>query len=91
MQDNPASQEVRVGVPKCHCHGEPMYWQKDKRLRAGGYWHCAVRHLELNRRYFHELSGPAYNHRLLQMRRASALHDRRKRKEKQHGEISPEG
>ena len=28
--------------PGCPCHGEPMYWNKDLRLPAGGYWRCAV-------------------------------------------------
>jgi hypothetical protein len=27
----------------CVCHGEAAYWQKDKRLRAGGHWSCAVK------------------------------------------------
>lgn len=26
----------------CVCHDEPAYWQKDSRLRAGGFWLCAV-------------------------------------------------
>lgn len=24
----------------CACHGDPAYWQKDKRLKAGGWWEC---------------------------------------------------
>ena len=27
----------------CACHGEPAYWQKDKRLKAGGWWECPVK------------------------------------------------
>lgn len=27
----------------CECHGEPCYWQKDKRLTAGGRWECRVK------------------------------------------------
>lgn len=32
--------------PKCECHDEPMYWNKDARLRAGGSWRCAARDRE---------------------------------------------
>lgn len=27
----------------CACHGEPCYWQKDKRNSKGGWWECPVR------------------------------------------------
>lgn len=27
----------------CACHGEPCYWQKDARLKAGGFWECRVK------------------------------------------------
>lgn len=26
----------------CKCHGEPAYWRRDPRCRAGGWWQCAV-------------------------------------------------
>ena len=26
--------------PPCQCHGEPMWWQKMARVRAGGSWRC---------------------------------------------------
>jgi hypothetical protein len=35
----------------CVCHGEPMYWHKEKGRPAGGFWRCHVKHLEYNRRY----------------------------------------
>jgi len=34
----------------CVCHDEPAYWQKDSRLRAGGFWVCAVVKRERSRR-----------------------------------------
>lgn len=41
-----------TGRPDCSCHGEAMYWQKDKRLRAGGRWICgAVRRAQSAARY----------------------------------------
>jgi hypothetical protein len=27
----------------CKCHGEPAYWNADKRKKPGGYWLCAVK------------------------------------------------
>jgi hypothetical protein len=35
----------------CKCHDKPMFWHKDKRLKAGGGWHCSVKRDEANRRY----------------------------------------
>ena len=35
----------------CECHGEPMQWVKLSRLRVGGYWRCAVKNREANRRH----------------------------------------
>lgn len=29
-------------VPKCECHGEPMRWNRDPGLKAGGRWRCRV-------------------------------------------------
>jgi len=26
----------------CVCHGEPMYWNRDTRKKADGYWRCRV-------------------------------------------------
>jgi hypothetical protein len=33
----------------CACHGEPAYWQKDKRLEAGGWWECPEKRRRLQR------------------------------------------
>ena len=27
----------------CACHDLPAYWQKDRRLKAGGWWECSVK------------------------------------------------
>lgn len=27
----------------CECHGEPTYWDKDARYKAGGHWRCSVK------------------------------------------------
>lgn len=35
----------------CDCHGEPMYWHKDRRSPVGGYWRCAVLRREAHRRH----------------------------------------
>lgn len=32
--------------PTCDCHGAPMYWLRDSRYRAGGYFFCSVRDAE---------------------------------------------
>jgi hypothetical protein len=32
----------------CVCHGEPCYWQRDKRVKAGGWWECPVKRAEYN-------------------------------------------
>lgn len=36
---------------ECVCHGEPMYWNKDARLKAGGSWRCAVADREWRREW----------------------------------------
>ena len=28
--------------PLCSCHEEPMLWNRDLRLLAGGRWHCRI-------------------------------------------------
>lgn len=37
-------------VPLCDCHGEPKYWNRDKRKTAGGFWACTVKNREYNRK-----------------------------------------
>jgi len=37
---------VVVDAPLCSCHGQPQYWQKDKRKKEGGLWMCVVRRRE---------------------------------------------
>ena len=56
----------------CDCHGEPAYWQRDVRLKAGGWWECGVKRrerareryatdptvkLERQRGYYHNRGG----------------------------------
>lgn len=36
----------------CECHNEPAYWQKDKRLTAGGWWECAVKRRQRERDWY---------------------------------------
>jgi hypothetical protein len=42
-------------------------------------WRCAIERRERARAHYQNLQGVAYNWRLLQMRRATALHARRQR------------
>lgn len=65
--------------PDCTCHGEPMYWIKDPRYKADGFWRCAVHQRTKMRRLYASLDEFAYNRRLLQLRRTKALARRRKR------------
>jgi hypothetical protein len=37
--------------PTCGCHDEPMYWKKDARSTAGGYWLCRAKAREARRRW----------------------------------------
>ena len=37
----------------CACHGEPAYWQADRRLRAGGWWECPVKRRQVSRAGYH--------------------------------------
>lgn len=67
--------------PTCTCHDEPMYWNKDGRLPAGGRWYCAAKHRAHQRERYERMSGPKYSRRLLQIRRQKALMRRRKRHE----------
>lgn len=34
----------------CKCHGQPANWQRDTRMKAGGWWVCAVKRREYGRR-----------------------------------------
>lgn len=43
-----------TGEVLCDCHGEPSYWDKDDRYRAGGHWRCAVKIREKRRRRYRE-------------------------------------
>ena len=33
----------------CRCHDEPAYWQKDRRLKAGGWWECSIKRTQRER------------------------------------------
>lgn len=36
----------------CACHGEPAYWQKDGRVKAGGWWECGVKRRQRERDWY---------------------------------------
>ena len=59
--------------PPCSCHGEPMYWTKDARYRAGGFWRCAATHRERKRVRYENLASLDYNLLLLKHRRYKGL------------------
>jgi len=44
--------------PNCKCHDEPMYWNRDTRKRAGGFWRCAVKSRENSRK--RHAANPSY-------------------------------
>lgn len=69
--------------PVCKCHAEPMV--KNGRHRSGNQaWACAERYRLKAARTYDQLTGVAYNRRLLQMRRACAM-KRRRQKRAAHG------
>ena len=35
--------------PSCECHGQAMYWQRDVRLKAGGWWECGEKRRQISR------------------------------------------
>lgn len=39
-------------TPMCKCHGESMYFNKDPRYAAGGFWRCRVKNSERNRKWY---------------------------------------
>ena len=64
----------------CVCHDEPMYWIKDPRYRAGGFWACAVKRRATMRSYYHERQAFVVRGRKrLNARRSKALKRRRER------------
>lgn len=38
-----ASMSEQTTPPLCECHGAEMYWNRDLRKTAGGYWQCAIK------------------------------------------------
>ena len=64
----------------CRCHGEPAYWNKDKRLKAGGFWECAVKRRQRQRDLYDE--DPIYRiARRLQINRRERLINLARRQE----------
>jgi hypothetical protein len=63
----------------CKCHGEPMYWVKDSRYSAGGFWRCAATHRARRMARYYALEGVAYNWEVFKNRRDKALRRMRKR------------
>jgi hypothetical protein len=53
--------------PCCGCHSESMFWAKDSRSPAGGYWRCAVTTRERRRERY--ASDPAFREREVQRAR----------------------
>jgi len=58
---------------RCACHGEPMYWCRDKRYEARGFWRCAIRICEQHRQMYDRLDGLSYARMLLRHRRDKGL------------------
>lgn len=68
--------------PLCACHSEPMLKNGVERRYRGiakQEWRCAIERRAKARKYFEQLEHVAYNRRLLQMRRATAMQARRRR------------
>lgn len=57
---------------KCGCHDEQMYWTKDKRYTAGGFWRCAVKQRAQVMRHY-DADPIARITKLLKERRRKAL------------------
>lgn len=53
-------------VTTCSCHSLPAYWQKDARLKAGGWWECPVKRHAHNRT---RTTNPVRRERLTQKAR----------------------
>ena len=64
--------------PLCSCHQEAMY-RNGIDPSGSQKWRCAVRDCERDQAKYDNLSGYAYNLKLLRMRRAKALLRKRKR------------
>ena len=47
---SPVTPEGVTEHPLCGCHGEKMLWQKDATHAPGGYWRCAEKRREYNKR-----------------------------------------
>lgn len=67
----------------CSCHGSPMYWNIDKRYRAGGQWQCREKRRERNRRRIRVYDTTIYLPNL--EAREFAVHLREQRKEAMRG------
>ncbi len=59
--------------PLCECHGEPMRWHMDMRRSAGGYWQCAEKQRESDRRYYEAIGWYKRRLRDLKSQRADIL------------------
>lgn len=77
----PITPEGVVEHPVCPCHSEPMLWQKDRNLRAGGWWACRVKRQQYNatRRAQRIAWAKAKKERDPFTRIAAALYDRRRK------------
>ena len=77
----------------CACHGEPMYWTRDKRYRAGGFWRCAVKERARARNLYNR--DPLYRIPKLfknaAQKRAKRLDRAHERLEAMRGSLSPQG
>lgn len=64
--------------PVCVCHGEPCYWNADKRKTKGGWWECAVRRRAMSRRRYAAVAAAKLARQRDQYRREGWLTKRRR-------------
>ena len=84
-------------VPVCECHGEPMWWNKDASMKAGGRWRCVVKKREYDRanrekkREYDRAYHAANREKKSEYGRAYYEANREKIKEKQEDELVNNG
>lgn len=50
--EHAASRAPGEDPPLCECHGEEMYFNPDRRYRAGGFWRCREKVREYRREFY---------------------------------------
>ena len=61
--------------PNCDCHGEPMKWRTDRRVKIGGYWLCQHKMRWYRRR---EMRQRQVNEEIMDKRRIQQLQNAEK-------------